>query len=248
MLARVTGFVLLVSIVIACGGSTATSAPTGAASSAPPGVSGPPAGGDTIDTAAIQAAIAELQAHDSWDFEARYITAGPDGGFERTLSGTECRSPQQAVDALHQQPDGPDFRYVRIGDDIWYDVGTGSFTQVQAGDAGNLIDQYEPYYLVGLAESATSQGYEYELVNTDVMGGEESYHYRLSQAEREDIVESMEGITADQWGGDAWIALEGGSLMRLDWGPQTVDTAQIPTGFSYVVTSINTGCAVEPPA
>jgi hypothetical protein len=241
MLARL-GLALVFVIAAACAGGSPATAPAtaGAASSAP-------VGGDVIDSAAITAAVDALQARGSWQFDVRYISAGPDGGFERTLTGTE-RPPEDAVDALHEQPGGMQFRYVRIGDDIWFDAGTGTFTQVQAGDAGDVIEQYEPYYLEGLADSAQSQNYEFELVGPETVSNIATSHYRLSQSDRDNIVENLDGITADQWGGDVWIATDGGYLVGLNWGPQTTETAQIPIGFSYLVTAVDCECPIEPPA
>ncbi len=241
MAARVTGLVLLIAIVVACGSSAATSAPTTGAPTTEPQT------GDVIDTPAITAAVDALQTQDSWQFTVSYITPGPDGGLERTVTGTE-RPVDNSIDAAHAQPGGLSFRYVRIGDDIWFDAGTGSFTQVEADGSENLIDQYEPYYLNGLVESATSQDYEWELVGAETVSNIATNHYRLGQSDREDIVENLQGITADQWGGDVWIATDGGYLVGLDWGPQTTDTAQIPTGFSYLVTAVDCECPIEPPA
>jgi hypothetical protein len=238
MLARLTGLTLILALVVACGGgSTTTAAPTT-----------PPVGGDAIDMAGVNAAINALQTQASWQFEVRTITQGTTGGVEQTVTGTERTDPEMAVDATHRQPDGSDFRYVRIGDDIWFDVGTGTFTQVDAADAENLIEQYEPYYLSGLADSLTSQDVQFELVGQETVSGIATNHYRLSQADRENIVETMNGITADQWGGDVWIATDGDYMVSLAWGPQSTDTAQVATGFNYGVTAVNCECPIEPPA
>lgn len=53
-------------------------------------------------------------------------------------------------------------------------------------------------------------------------------------------------LTTAQWAADVWIATAGGYLVRLAWGPQTLDTAQIPVGFNYVVTAVDCSCPVAP--
>jgi hypothetical protein len=71
-------------------------------------------------------------------------------------------------------------------------------------------------------------------------------HYRISEADLEDIVQLTE-LTPDQWGGDAWIATDGGYLVQLAWGPQRPADAQISTGFIYDVADVNCECPIEPP-
>jgi hypothetical protein len=237
MLARLIALALFVSIAAACAGAPATGAP-----------SSPVTTGDVIDAAAISAAVDALRSRESWQFESNTIQEGTTGGYEQSVIGTERTQPETAVDATHSGPEGVEnFRYVRIGDDIWFDVGTGTFTQVTAGDAENLIVQYEPYYLNGLADSLSSQNVDFELVGVETVSNIATNHYRLSQDDRERIVETMEGITADQWGGDVWIATDGGYLVQLEWGPQTVDTAQLGIGFNYLVTAVDCECPIEPP-
>jgi hypothetical protein len=248
---RVVGAVGVVLILVACGGGATTSnAPTsarpsqttGAGSAATPVAIEP---GEPIDAAAIATAKDALEAHDSWQFEVSYIQTGYDA--PATISGTERRSPEVAVDATHHQTDGSDFRYIRIGDEIWYDAGTSEFTKVDAANAKNLIDQYEPYYLEGLADSAQQQGFEFNPIDTEVLNGISTTHYQLDEFYRERAVQLYDDITADQWAGDAWIANDGGYLVRLTWGPQTPETAQITIGFDYVVTAVDCDCPIEPP-
>jgi hypothetical protein len=236
-------------ILVACsgGGSTPTGAgspqQTGAAQSS---VGGPPAPGESIDSAAIAAAVDALESHDSWLFDASYLMTGFDE--PSTITGTERRQPETAIDAVHKQPDGGEFRYVRIGNQIWYDAGTGDFSMVDAADAENLIDQYEPYYLAGLADSAQQQGFEFNPVGAETVSGIATTHYQLDEFYRERAVQIYDNITADEWAGDAWIANDGGYLVRLTWGPQTPETAQLTIGFDYTVTAVDCDCPIEPPA
>jgi len=247
MLARVILGATLAVALAACGGaSPASEGPGGSSGPAP--ASGPPAPDQPIDMSAISGAVGSLETHDSWTFTADVVQTGQPDAFERTLSGTERRSPEQAVSATFSQPDEPDQRYIRIGDDIWYDAGVGTFTQTTAQDSPDVVTQYEPFYLDNLAESATEQDYQFDPVGDETVNGIATQHYRLAQAERDRIVSNMLNITADQWAGDVWIAKDGGYLVRLTWGPQTLDTAQIPVGFDYAVTGVDCDCPVSPPS
>jgi hypothetical protein len=235
----------------ACGGNaSATQAPGSASSQVPQSSRGQAThagqGGEPIDTAAIQAAVAALKTHDSWMFEATTYQSGtPD--YSQTLTGTQRTSPQKAVSATHNGPNTTGFHYVRIGDDIWYDLGQPTYTHTTAADATNLTVQYEPYYLDGLVQSATDQDFDFEPVATETISGIATTHYRLSQDDLEKIVENLDDMTTADWAGDAWISDADGSLIQLAWGPQSLDDAQLTTGFKYLVTSIDCACPVDPP-
>ena len=236
----------------ACGGNAPqTQAPGSASSQVPQSprsqVTQAAQAGDPIDTAGIQAAVDTLKTHDSWTFEATGYSSGTPN-FQQTITGTQRTKPQPAVSATHNSPNASNFHYIRIGDDIWYDAGQGTYTEVTSADAKNLIAQYEPYYLDGVVKSAQVQGYEYEPVGSETVSGIATTHYRLADATIEQIVESMKGITAADWAADVYISDADGSLIRLAWGPQSVDKAQITMGFNYVVTSIDCSCPVDPPA
>jgi len=228
-------------VAVACGGggsATPVPATTGGQITNPPVV-----GGDTIDSSGIEAAVNALQSQESRQFSVDAISAGS----EQTVTGTERGSPDTAVEASHSQPGGgAPFQYIRINDDIWYDVGTGQFTQVSADEAQNLIVQYEPYYLSGLADSVEVQGYEWDFVDNQTISGVPSAHYLLSEADRENITQSLDMEPGD-FAGDVFIAKEGGYLMQLTWGPQTTENPVVTTGFDYLVTAVNCECPIEPP-
>ncbi|HYI21732.1 MAG TPA: hypothetical protein VEX62_03755 [Candidatus Limnocylindrales bacterium] len=248
MLARVTAFLVLIVILAACGGGSTTS--QSPSTSAAPSAQGTPpvVTGDAIDSETVGAAVAALQAMESWTFDVSTITMGLETGVRTTITGTERNAPQKAVKASHVPVIGdPPFQYIRIEDDIWFDTGTGTFTQVEAAEAENLIDQYEPYYLTGLAQSAVDNDFQFEPVGTEVINTIEAMHYRLSEEDLEQITETTE-LSPDQWGGDVWIATDGGYLVQLAWGPQTPADALLTTGFIYTVTDVDCECPIEPPA
>ena len=118
---------------------------------------------------------------------------GLETGVRTTITGTERNEPQKAVKASHVPVIGdPPFQYIRIEDDIWFDVGSGTFTQVEAAEAQDLIDQYEPYYLAGLAQSAVDNDFQFEPVGTEVINTIEAMHYRLAEEDLEQITETTE--------------------------------------------------------
>lgn len=230
------------------GGGTETDTPDGdTAAPATPGASvGAPSGGDLLTPDDIAAAFAATEALGSWTFEANVYA--PTSGGDLVITGTERRQPERAVAAVHSTPNG-DFGYVRIGDDIWYDVATGEWTRVDAASAANLIRQYEPFHLAALVEMAVAtRFYEYEFVAEEDANGVPSRHYRLSESDREKVTQPV-GLTPDQWAGDVWVATDGGYLVRYRWGPQSFEVlaATGGVGFSYDATSFGCECPIEPP-
>jgi hypothetical protein len=245
-MSRISAVFIASLVVAACGGGSQPTIPAGgsqapgqSAAATPPVVQP----GEPIDSAVITAAVDALRAQDSWQFTVQIINAGT----TQSITGTERTTPERAVDASHSLTESPEpFRYIRIGDDIWYDVGTGQFTQVQAANAENLIAQYEPFYINGLKDSAEVQGYEFDFVDNQTVNGLPSAHYLLSEADRENIVETINMDPAD-FAGDVYIATAGGFLTRLTWGPQSVEDAQVTIGFDYQVTAVNCECPIDPP-
>jgi len=248
VLSRVLALVFSGVIVVACGGGNSATPAQSHGTGATPAPLQTPGGavpGEPIDTATVQAAVETLQGQDSWQFAVTWIASGLQE--KSSATGTERTTPERAVDAdFPQSGGGVPFSYIRIGDQIWYDVGTESFTQVDAADAENLIAQYEPYYLDSLAESATAQDWEFDPLGDETVSGVATSHYRLSEADLEDVVQLTE-LDPSKWAGDVWIAKDGGYLMRLAWGPQTVEDAQISIGYDYLVTKVNCPCPIEPP-
>lgn len=206
----------------------------------------PPGGGDVLLAGEIAGALTALEAKGSWMFEVTVIAAS--SGGDLSIVGTERREPVPAVSARHTTQ-GSEFGYIRIGDDIWYDVAIGEWTHVDAGDARNLISQYEPFHVAGLVGfAAASVNNEYELVGEEEANGVSTRHYRLSEDDRTSVTEPL-GLTPDQWLGDVWIATDGGYLVRYRWGPESLavmaETGGI--GFSYDATDFGCTCPVEPP-
>ena len=240
-------------LLAACGGGTpaatdgtsssggkASAQESHAASSAAPG------DGDILTPDDISAAFGSLEDQGSWMFQAEVFTAAAGGNL--SITGIERREPEQAVAAEHSTANGV-FGYIRIGDDIWFDVATDTWTHADAGSAGNLIAQYEPLHLAGLVSFAGfTPSNEYEYVGDEEANGVPSRHYRLSLADREHTTQAL-GLTPDQWAGDVWIAIDGGYLVRYVWGPQSLDllAATGGIGFSYDATDIGCSCPIEAP-
>jgi hypothetical protein len=247
---------VVVLLLSACGGPAATQpapgtrTPTGATAT-PAGATATPAGpvgGESIDHTGIASALAALQSLDSWAFAETYWIERTEGQEEFGVRGEENRKPVAAVHGEHPQEDGTIFEYFRIGDDIWYDLGTGNFTQIKASEAKNLIAQYEPFYITALAASVTAYtNVEYEPVGEETVSEIPAMHYRATQSDLENIVQ-LTNLQPAQWGADVWIAKDGAYLVRLAWGPQSSDTAQAIMGFNYYLLEVNCDCPIEPPA
>jgi hypothetical protein len=251
-LARLSAGSLLLTMILACGGG-----PPGATQSSgatqPPGATATPAtqptpgAGESIDSEGVSAALAALESLDSWTFDVKTWTKSVDETREQDVRGTERRKPGLAIDANHTSPSG-DFHYIRIGDDIWTNLGTDLFYHYDAADSENLISQYEPLYVNGLVETvAAFTNVDYEPVGSETVNGFPAVHYRSTEADRENLAQSYAGLTPDQWAADVWLAVDRGYLVRLAWGPQSVETAQASMGFLYDTTSTNCDCPINPP-
>lgn len=250
--ARLIASSILLALMTACGGTGtpgvtqapgATATPTSAGQPTPAG----PGTGESIDSDGVAAALTALNALDSWTFEVKTWTKSLGETREQDVSGTERRKPEVAVDATHHSPSG-DFHYIRIGDDLWTNLGTDVFYHYDAADSANLISQYEPLYVNGLVETVAGfTRVEYEPVGPETVNGIAAVHYRASQSDREYLVQSYGGLTADQWAAEIWLAVDRGYLVRLAWGPQTPETAQATMGFLYDTKSTNCECPISPP-
>jgi len=237
---------LILAAVAACGGTGATTAPTAPPSSRAQS-SNPAASGGALDVTAVQAAVTALKTgHDSWQFTTTTYESGTPN-FSRNVSGTQRVQPDDAVSLTISQAGKPDKRYTRIGTDVWFDTGNGTYTKTKVSDQ-YVVPQFEPYYLNGLVSAAEVNGYEFNPVGADTVSGVAATHYRLADTFLFGIVANMSNMTPADWAADVWIADADGSLLRLAWGPTSVDKAQLQTGFDYVVTSIDCSCPVNPPA
>ncbi len=105
VLARVTAFLVLIAILAACGGGSTTS-PSPATSAAPSGQATPPVvTGDAIDAETVGAAVAALQAKDSWTFDVSTITMGLETGVRTTITGTERNVASEGRQGLSRSGD-----------------------------------------------------------------------------------------------------------------------------------------------
>lgn len=246
MLVRTAAALALLVALSACGGGAAPTLAPG--TTATPTAAATPGAGESIDSAGVQAAFDALENLDSWTFTSRYTIKSGESGIQPTVSGTERRQPLTAVDATHSQPDGSSFHYIRIGEDIWVDLGIGEMTHFDAATSENLIEQYEPSYIGALVDTVTGfTRADYDPMGTETVNGISAIHYQATETDRENFVQLYDDITPDQWAADVWIATEGGHLVRLAWGPQTPETAQATMGFVYEVTAVNCACPIEEP-
>jgi hypothetical protein len=237
-------------VLVACGGGTAptpagTLAPGQTPSPVQPTPAGPAEPGESITGENVLAAVTALQALDSWTFEATYWTRGLGANLESSVDGTERRTPEVAIAATHSSTAG-DFQFIHIGDDIWTTLGTDEFFHYDAEGSENLLEQYEPSYIATLVGAVSRSTLEFEPVAVETVNGIATTHFTLSENDRENVTQTLD-IDPALWAGDAWIANDGGYLVALAWGPQSLEDAQPIQGFRYDVTSVNCTCPVEPP-
>ena len=239
---------------MACGGggSIATSRPSagGPAASSTPAQPTPLVveEGDSIEREHVLAAFDALQSLESWTFSGKYWTKGFDQNYEQSVTGTERRTPEVAVFGVHpQSTTGEDFHYIRIGDDIWANAGQRDYFHYDADGAENLIEQYEPFYVAALVDDIAGAGTrEFDPVGVETVNGRPAMHYTLSEFDLEKVTEFLH-IDPSLFAGDVWIAVDGGHLVAMAWGPQSKDAAGPTMGFRYDVTAINCECPIEAP-
>ncbi len=221
------------SLVVACGGSSATPSPTAVPATVHP------------STNPVQEATSALKSeHDAWQFTLTTYEPGSPN-FSRTVTGTQTAKLPTAVSFTVVQSGKPDMRYVRVGTDVWNDTGAGSFTKTKASDAYvNLA--FQTFYLDSILSEAATAGYEFDKVGAETVSGIAATHYRLADNFVQGLVANT-GTAAADWAADVWIADSDGSLVRLTWGPQSIDNVQDQTGFDYLVTSVDCNCPIGPP-
>ncbi|HEY7024313.1 MAG TPA: hypothetical protein VH371_05050 [Candidatus Limnocylindrales bacterium] len=220
-------------LLAACGGTEPTTPPT-----APP-----PTAAQSTNPAL--AAVNALKMHGSWQFTVTTYESGSPN-FSNTITGTETTARPSGEGFTVTRPGKPTMKYVRLGTDVWYDSGTGSFTQTKSDDSYVNAD-FQTYYMDSMVAAAEAQGLEFDQVGAESVGGVAATHYRLADAYVQAIVANMPGVTAADWAADIWTSDADGSLLQLQWGPQSLDKVQAQTGFDYVVTAVDCDCPVKPP-
>ena len=234
-MSKLVGTLAGVLLLVGCGPNTATLSPTVRPSPSPE------------STNLAQAAVTALTTqHDAWQFTATTYESGSPNR-SRTIAGTQSDRSPTALSLTVTQLGKPDMRYVRLGTDIWYDSGTGSYTKSKASDNYVNLD-FQTYFFESIVGAAEVQGYEYQSVGADTVNGVAATHYRLADHDLQGIVANMPGVTPADWGADIWVGNVDGSLLRLTWGPQAMDKAQPQTGYDYTVTAVDCDCAIRPPA
>ena len=218
----------------ACGGNTPTPTPT-----LPPPTA-------AASTNAVETALAALKSeHQSWQYTMKTYDGGTPN-FTRTVDGTEAPGSPSAAKLTITQSGKPDMSYVRLGTKVWFDSGTGSYTAATADDQYVNLD-FEPLFFSTLVVAAENQGYEFDAVGPDTVNGTAATHYRMPESQVEAALGNSVGITPADWGADVWTSDADGSLLRLQWGPQSVENAQTETGFDYTVTALDCDCPIKPP-
>jgi hypothetical protein len=250
MMIRLSAGLAIALAVAACGGASTTTQPP-AGSSTPAAASATPAttaaAGDSITAQDVTAALKALQALDSWKFTSKYWSAYAGAGTEQSVDGVQRSKPDAATDATHHNADTGDFRYIRIGDDIWATLGTpDTFYHYDAATSDNLRSQYEPFYIDSLVADAAGSQVEYDPLGVETVNGVQSMHYTRSDSGREKLAETL-GLTPDKLAGDVWIATNGGYLVKFAWGPQNIADAQPIMGFNYDTLQVNCDCPIEAP-
>jgi hypothetical protein len=231
---RIVAALAALLVLVACDANPATTSP-----------SSPPAS-PAESTNLPQAAVTALQTqHDAWQFTVTTYESGSPN-FSRTIVGTQSQSSPSALSFTVTQSRKPDMRYVRIGTDVWFDTGTGAFTKSKASDNYVNMD-FQPYFFESFVSAAETEGYEFQPVGADTVSGVATTHHRLADPDIQGIVMNMTDITPADWGADLWVSNADGSLLRLAWGPQSLDKAQDQAGFDYLVTSVDCDCSIEPP-
>jgi hypothetical protein len=222
-------------LLAACGANEATTSPTT-----------PPATLAQNANPALAAVNALKTQHPTWQYTVTTYELGSPN-FSRTIAGTEKTTPPTAVQFTVSQSAKPDLRYVRLGTDIWYDTGTASYTRSKADDQYVNAD-FQSYYMDSIVGAAESAGLDFETVGAETVSGVATTHYRLTDSAIAGMVANMTDVTPDDLAADMWVSDADGSLMRLAWGPKSLEKAQPQTGFDYVVTSLDCNCPVKPPA
>ena len=232
---KVVGTLAGVLLLVGCGANPATPGPTSRPSPSPESVN--------LARAAVTALTTQ---HDAWQYTATTYESGSPNR-SRTITGTQSDKTPTALSLTVSQPGKPDMRYVRLGTDIWFDSGTGTYTKSKASDNYVNLD-FQNYFLDSIVGAAETQGFEYQPVGADTVNGVAATHYRLADRDLQGIVAYMPGITPADLGADIWVGDADGSLLRLTWGPQATDKAQTQTGYDYTVTAVDCDCAIRPPA
>jgi hypothetical protein len=206
----------------------------------------PPTQTAVLATNAAQSAVTALKTHDSWQYTVTTYEPGSPS-FSHTITGTQTSKTPASLQFTVAQTGKPTLTYVRIGTDVWYDdAGKGSYTTSKASD--NYVNlEFQPFFSDSIVEPAETQGYEFNSVGPDAVGGVTATHYRLADAYIESVVGNATGVTAADWAADLWTSDADGSLLRLTWGPQTLDKAQGAAGFDYEVTALDCSCPVKRP-
>jgi hypothetical protein len=234
MRTRVLGAVVTLVVVAACGGVAPTPVPTL-----------PPQPSPTPTANLVQTAVDTLESqHNSWQFTTTTYESGSPT-FSRLIKGTQAPKSPSGLSFVITTPNKPSMKYVRLGNDVWFDSGTGSFTQSKADD--NYVNlAFQQFYLDNLLTAVETPGFEFNSVGDEDVGGIAATHYRLADPYVQSLLGSS-GLTPADWGADAWISDADGSLLRLTWGPQSVDKAQAQPGFDYTVTAVDCNCPIKPP-
>jgi len=229
---KLTSMLGIALLLTACGGNLATPIPT------------PSPIATAAATNPVADAVEALSQHESWQFSATTYESGTPN-FSRTLKGTQSPKAPSAVGFTVTQAGKPTLKYVRLGTDVWYDNGIGSFSATKADDSYMNLD-FQQFYLDTMLRGPETPGYQFDEVGEEAVGGIAATHYRLADTYVQSLIGAT-GVSSADWAADVWVSDADGSLLRLTWGPQSLDNVQAQTGFDYTVTSVDCDCPIKPP-
>jgi hypothetical protein len=217
-----TALLSLVSVVVACGGST-SSPSTGPSDAPAPASVAPPAASPSAPAVAIpsfdvSALLENLGGVDS------YRVAISIGG-EAHYSGVVVTRPVLSRDVTISQGDSQT-RLVVIGDEAW--MGTGDVLQPVPDDmAGGLLSAFDPTLLVG-AFTAPGAMAGLDEVGTEEKNGVSAHHYRIEAGTGVGALASMPpGSAVDLWVADEGYLVSMAMSGLADEGDVTIDVSDV---------------------
>jgi hypothetical protein len=240
-LAALAGVALL---VVACGGSTASPAATGAASpSAEASVAPSAAASPSASAAASQAAVSPGATPDlSAIFGGSVTKLDSLTGYQIALSMeqaagktdinvTSVRKPVDASRYDISTPDGKKIVIVKIGNDGWVSQDGTTFVKTPAAALGGLLDAFTPEALLGGFEKQSAFK-ALTAVGTETKNGVQATHYHIDQ--NTPLPPDAAGTIPPGATADIWVS-EDGFLVGLEAQGFGSDL----TSMSVEVTHIN---------
>lgn len=204
----VTTSLLSIALVAACGGGTASTAPTGASGpSATPATATAPAASDAPTTAPVSAdplpSVGTLPSFDLDDLVANLdgvdsyrvvVTSGGVVAYEtKVVTTPELRREVLATDGT---------RIVIIGDEAWAAEGDGELTPVPGAMAAGMISVFDPMLLMGAFTTPGALAGAQD-IGVETKNDMQARHYRIEASSLVGSLASMPpGSSIDIWVAD----------------------------------------------